>query len=135
MKEFYKNLVKLGFTISDNKVYFKNHNVIILNDLNTLWISKYLSSDMLLNNLVPLVEKSCVSTTVGNFSIGNSFPLENGKVIISEMHYSKLLADTTGYYIQSNKEDLNDGLVFAMCSILRSVPWSVVEGLLEGGYK
>lgn len=132
MKEFYKNLVKLGFTILDNKVYFKNHNVLTVNDLNTLWISKNLSSDMLLNNLIPLVEKACVSTTVGNFLIGDSFPLHSGKVIISEMHYSKLLADTTGYYIQPNKGELNDGLVFAMCSILRSVPWSVVEGLLEG---
>lgn len=94
-----------------------------------IWVSGELSVGGSLHSLVPAIERACMSSTVGNFSIGNMRKVGK-RVLISEMHYARLYADASGYYIQMTSEPLNSGYVYDICGVLVSVPWSVVEDMV-----
>ena len=51
--------------------------------------------------------------------------------MISDMHYSRLLASSKGYYVECKGKGVDFAGLYACLGVCARVPWSVTQGMVD----
>ena len=131
---FFSNIQRYeGFSEDSGCLFHDVNKLLEFFEDGGIYVSYLLSCDQLYRNCVSLVENCIPSNSIGNFALlEDIYTLGDDKVVLSDMHYSRLLASSDGYYVEGKSGDVDFAGLYACLGVCSRVPWAVISEKVEG---
>ena len=130
---FFSNIQRYeGFSEDSGCLFHDVNKLLEFFEDGSIYVSYLLSCDQSYRNCVILLENCIPSNSIGNFALlEDVYPLGKDKIVVSDMHYSRLLASRDGYYVEGKSGDVDFAGLYACLGVCARVPWSVTQEMVD----
>ena len=121
-----------GFIIiEDFRVFHRETFLMSFESNGSIFLSYRLSCDQSYRNYTPLIKDKIRTNSIGNFSLCSCYAVGKEYIMISEMHYSNLLANYDGYYIECKEYPYDLASLYEALEVCQGVKWQITYPLVE----